>query len=352
MTQVTEQRVTAVLAPRREGANIRTWIGFKHFLYLAEEAVLAWFRDRGTGPAALFGGAGLELSIVDSSALLPAVLELDDVVDAEVAGGPSRFTVRLSARRDGAPTVLRGKVTVALLAADGIPTGPVPPDLVPAVAGSIAAAARAAAGAVGLPGLPGVPGVAGVAGLAGVAGVPGMAGVDGLAGVDGAEDGDAGEPAVPGVDPSVLLATHPGGFLWSWRVPYYYCQFSRRIQHSGYVRALEEVVDRFLADRGLSVRTLLDARGWIPVVSRARVTQLSDVEMEETVHTVFTVTDVLKDVSFDARMDCYVERGGALVPAATGRILHAYAIARGPGAGRLAQLDPPVVAALTGRSRR
>jgi len=312
---VTEQRTATVLAPRREGANIRTWIGFKHFLYLAEEAVLGWFRDRGTGPAALFAGAGLELSIVDSSALLPAVLELDDVVDAEVAGGPSRFTVRLSARRDGAPTVLRGKVTVALLAEDGTPTGPVPPDLVPAVAGSVAAAAR-------------------------------------TLGVGGAGGRDAGEPAVPGVDPSVLLATHPGGFLWSWRVPYYYCQFSRRIQHSGYVRALEEVVDRFLADRGLSVRTLLDQRGWIPVVSRARVSQLSDVEMEETVHTVFTVTDVLKDVSFDARMDCYVERDGALVPAATGRILHAYAIARGPGAGRLAQLDPPVVAALTGGSRR
>jgi trans-aconitate methyltransferase len=38
-----------VMRPRHEGANMRTWIGFKHFLYLAEEAVLHWFRDHGYG---------------------------------------------------------------------------------------------------------------------------------------------------------------------------------------------------------------------------------------------------------------------------------------------------------------
>jgi len=134
-------------------------------------------------------------------------------------------------------------------------------------------------------------------------------------------------------------------------VPYYYCQFSEHLQFSGYVRAMEEVVDRFLADRGLSVSTMLRTRGWIPVVSRARIGVLADVAMEETVHTVFTVTDVLKDLGFDARMDCYVRRDETLVHTATGRILHGYAVASGPGAGGLATLDGPTVAALTGSSR-
>lgn len=274
------------LRPRFEGGNIRSWIGFKHFMYLAEEAVLEWFRDRGYGPATLFEQHGLELCIVDSSVRLPAVLELDDVVRADVSGGPARFTVRLVADRDGAPTVLRGRIGVVLLRRPGN-AHPVPAELAAAV-GRI-------------------------------------------------------EDAAPA---DLTGAADPSAFRWSWRVPYYYCQFSRGIQHSGYVRALEEAVDRFLDDRGLSVGTMLEQRGWIPVVVRARVRQLAPVTMEEAVETTFTVTDVVKDVGFDGLMDCYVRRGGRSVHVATAQILHAYAIAGGPGAGGLAQLDATTVAAL------
>jgi hypothetical protein len=51
---------------------------------------------------------------------------------------------------------------------------------------------------------------------------------------------------------------------------------------------------------------------------------------------------------FDARMDCYVRRGDDLVPVATAKILHGYAIAAGEGAGGMATLDDDVVRALTG----
>jgi hypothetical protein len=70
--------------------------------------------------------------------------------------------------------------------------------------------------------------------------------------------------------------------------------------------------------------------------------------MEETVHTVFTVVDILRGVMFDGRMDCYVQRGDDLVAVATARILHGYAIAAGEGAGGLAELDTGVVRALIG----
>src|SRR5262249_51880992 len=78
--------VTALTCrPRYEGANIRTWIGFKQFMLLAEEAVLAWFRERGLGPQRLYHEHGLGLEIVDSSVQLPALLEVDDEVRAEVS---------------------------------------------------------------------------------------------------------------------------------------------------------------------------------------------------------------------------------------------------------------------------
>jgi acyl-CoA thioesterase FadM len=137
-------------------------------------------------------------------------------------------------------------------------------------------------------------------------------------------------------------------YLWSWRVPYYYCHFSDRVPLSGYVRAMEEVVDRFLADRGVGVGRMLAERSWIPVVSRARIRLTGAAHLDETVHTAFTVTDILRGVLFDGRMDCYVRRGDDLIPVATGTILHGYAIASGPHAGTLARLDDDVVALLRG----
>jgi acyl-CoA thioesterase FadM len=111
---------------------------------------------------------------------------------------------------------------------------------------------------------------------------------------------------------------------------------------------MEEVVDRFLHDRGLGVGKLLDERGWIPVVSRARVRLLADAHMEETVHTVFTVQDFLKDISYTATVDHYVRRGDQLVHIATGTIMHGYAVSRGPQAGTVAVLDEATKNAMLG----
>jgi acyl-CoA thioesterase FadM len=111
---------------------------------------------------------------------------------------------------------------------------------------------------------------------------------------------------------------------------------------------MEEVVDRFLHDRGLAIGQLLEERGWIPVVSRARVQMLSDVFMEETVHTVFRVDEILRDTMYTARMDCYVRRGDRLERAATATIMHGYAISRGEQAGSVAVLDDKTQATLLG----
>jgi acyl-CoA thioesterase FadM len=304
MTTLTVAAQPTVLAcrPAFEGANIRTWIGFKHFLYLVEHAVLEWLRDNGTSARDLYLGYGLGVEIVDCSVQLPAVLELDDQVHARVrADRDDRLSVQLSVTRDGNDvTVLRGTVTVALVRED------------------TAAVHRPAPRP--------------------------------LAALEVDRVGGTADPYRLGAGESVasVLGADPKAFLWSWRAPYFYCHYSDRVQHSGYVRALEEVVDRFLAERGISVGRLLRERSWIPVVSRVRVRLLGAAHMEETVHTVFTVVDVLRGIMFDARMDCYVRRGDDLVPVATAKILHGYAIAAGEGAGGMATLDDDVVRALTG----
>jgi acyl-CoA thioesterase FadM len=316
VTTVVESTAATLRArPGFEGANIRTWIGFKHFGYLVERAVLEWFHERGLPAGRLFHEYGVGLSIRDVSLLLPAVLDVDDEVSAVATPtGPDRFSVRLTVWRDGEVTACRAKVRVALVRASGMPASGVPASEVP--------------GPASLP--------TELADLVEEPAPESMPAGDDTAGSDTAGD-----------DPAATLRTAGAGFVWTWRVRYFHCQYSERVQHSGYVRALEEVVDRYLADRGISIPRMLRERGWIPVVSRARIRVLADALLDETVYTTFTVTDVLKDVTYDATMDCYVVRDGRLLKVATATILHGYAVSRGPDAGTLAALDPATVAALT-----
>jgi pimeloyl-ACP methyl ester carboxylesterase/acyl-CoA thioesterase FadM len=301
--------------PRYEGANIRTWIGFKHFMYLVEEAILQYFRDRGVGARSLYHTYGLGLEIVDSSVQLPVALEVDEQVYATVVSGKAKpgqgapFTVSLTVERDGQTvTALKGKVRVALVAVkDGSGTEPVPAFLEPYVVPEVGALDNSQAATLTIE--------------------------------EGQEAAD------------VLAPEGSGAMLWDWRAPYYYCHFSDRLQHSAYVRTLEEVVDRYLYAQDLAIGRLLEERGWIPVVSRARVQVLSDIWMEETVHTVFKVEEILRDTMYTARMDCYVRRGDRLERAATGTIMHGYAISRGEKAGTVAVLDADVQAALLGGAR-
>jgi acyl-CoA thioesterase FadM len=276
--------------PRFEGANIGTWIGFKHVMYLIEEAVLAHLRTVGLAPGRLYEEHGLGVEIVDSDVRIRHALHVDDQVRSLVEPGPpdggeltfavSSFVDRRKAVTARVRVVLRGT-------ADG---SPVPTQLRPFVTPVIARADAAA--------------------------IPERASA--------------------------------GRFAWKSKVPYFYCHFSARLQHSGYVRVLEEAVDRFLADRGVSIATMLGGRRWIPVVPHARVQVLGEALMEEELHTVFTVQDVFKCRTYTASMDCYVRRGGRMLRTATGSITHGYAEIISRRDWQLVSLDWPTITALTG----
>jgi acyl-CoA thioesterase FadM len=303
--------------PRFEGANINSWIGFKHVMYLLEEAVLAHFRQQGHGPRALFDAHGLGLDIVDSDARILTALHLDDMVRTEVSemsadGGELVLRAESFVEREGDEPVkaVAATLRVVLRAEDD---GADPP---PELAGYTVARIDRPATAMN-PAPPALP-------------APDAGAVPGL------RDGAGQQP--------VLMTD--GGLMWRWRVPYFYCHYSTRAQHSGYLRLMEEVVDLFLSSRGISIRTMLDRHRWIPVVPRASLSVLGEALMEEELYTVFTVEDVYKNFTYTARMDCYVHRDDRLVPTATGRITHGYAEIRNRRDWRLVEFDPPTAVAL------
>lgn len=255
--------------PRFEGSNICTWIGFKHVMYLIEEAVLEYLRRNGMSPRQLYERKGLGVEIVDSDVRIATALHMDDLVRTEVVPQPSE--------EDGGILVFK---TV-----------------------SHAEKARAATATVRVRLVP-----------AAEVGVPRLDRTDTVLDGRGGYDTDC-----------LAKVAAPNAVVWRWRIPYFYCHYSERLQHSGYLRLMEEVVDIFLARRGISIRDMLAGRRWIPVVPNARMRILEPAFMEETIYTVFTVEEIFKDLLYTARVDCYVPRDDDLVQTATGRITHGYA---------------------------
>ncbi|MEU1883546.1 thioesterase family protein [Streptosporangium sp. NPDC020072] len=294
------------IRPRYEGANVGTWIGFKHLNYLVEEAVLEHLRRSGIRATDLYHDHGLCVDLVDIDTRILSALRIDDLATAEVTvaePGTLTFSVVIRPNADpGAPKAVSAKVKVSLRHDPRGGAGEIPAELRPYTVARL-----------------------------------------------GEQDKSVQVP--DGADPLDVLTGGRNAFAWKWRIPYFYCHFTERMQMSGYLRIMEEVVDLFLADRGVSVKRLLDEQGWIPAVPHSRVTLLDEALMEEELYTVLTVEDVFKRLTYTSRMDCYVLRDGLLVPTATGRITHGYAEISGRSEWGLVSFDDRLSAALSGASR-
>ncbi|WP_027799219.1 thioesterase family protein [Paraburkholderia dilworthii] len=320
------QRTTAILKPRFEGTNICTWVGFKHVMYLIEEAVIEHFRAQGLAPRPLYEDKGLCLEIVNSDVRILHALHLDDHVQVNVTpltrDGDTELTMSVEAliERDGKELkAVTGKVNVLFRFDDSMVTahaGPAIPDdrIRPYTHTRILRGERRSVGGLNL----------------------------------------SREPGVVAEDVRIALgADKTNSFVWKWHVPYFYCHYNDRLQHSGYLRLMEEVLDLFVAERGISIRTLLANKRWIPVVPAANLQMLDEAMMEDTLYTVFTVEDIFKATTYRSRMDCYVERHGSLVHTASGHITHGYARIDSRRDWSLVEFDAEVLAALRGeRSSR
>ena len=308
---------------RFEGSNICTWIGFKHVMYLVEEAILEHFRESGWAPRDMFENHGLCLEILDSNVRILHALHMDDKVKIHVTpkskAGESElaYGVELFVSRDGKELkALTGKVRAQFRQDLSGVTNPVSlPALAPYTVPEIKRSR------------------------------PGLQSTD----LDLQSRGtvNPGDELIKRVVPEDANA-----FVWKWHIPYFYCHFTERIQHSGYLRLMEEVVDLFLADRGISIWNMLETKKWIPVVPSASVEILQEAYMEETLYTVYTVEDIFKDATYISRMDCFVQRGNSLIKVATGRITHGYAVIENRKDWSLVALDEKTLQALRGKSAK
>lgn len=316
LAPVLDRSTTVSLRPRYEGCNICTWIGFKHVNYLVEEAVLTHLREAGLAPGALYEEYGLATELVDIDTRIATALHIDDVVTAEVRparDGAGRaeerlaLTVQLSADRDGSP-VRAATSQVGVVFRQDADCHDAPAD----------AAAHTVRRITGTPGanLPTLP-----------------------------ERVGSLEEAV------TLLRAQGNTEVWRWRVPYYHCHFTERLQMSGLLRVMEEAVHWFLEERGASIRTLLTEQDWIPVVPHSAITMLDESLMEEELLIAFTVEDIFKDLTYTARVDTYAVRDGRLVPTSTGRITHGYAHIDSRRDWSLTRFDDRLQRALHGTGR-
>lgn len=306
VSPATDRTTRVRLRPRYEGSNICTWIGFKHVNYMVEEAVLDHFRQWGFPAGELYERHGLCVDITDLDTKILSAFHIDDVADATVRQAPSddqriRLDVELTVDRGGEPVkAVRSKVAVSLrLDPRGWDAERPPAELAGHVVETLGAPFA---------------------------------------------------PVAYDDDPLDTLTAGRNAFGWVWRMPYFYCHFTERVQMSGYLRQMEEILDLFVADRGVSIKKLLDEQNWIPVVPHSRITFLGEAKMEEELYTVFTVERIFKRHTFTARMDCYVSRDGVLVPTATGRITHGWAVIENRRDWRLVEFDDRLMAALNGKA--
>lgn len=309
MTVISKLNATkSNIHPRIEGNNICTWIGFKHVMYVVEEAVIDFFRQNDLRQRALYEDHGLCLEIVDSEARILHALHIDDQVRAEVdhddetnIEGELRLLVNVFAQR-GAQEVKAVVCRVGVLIKED--DSPVTNDVKPAPIDVLAPIT--------------------------------------VKTIERAPTGDIaqfmnlktksndlldGRGEINGEDPvvSALKELHGPSMVWAWRIPYFYCHYNERMKHSGYIRHLEEAEDLFLATNGISIRQMLHDKKWIPVVPTARAQILTEAFMEETLYTVYTLVDTYRDFTYTHAMNCYVVRDGKLVQTATGHITHGYA---------------------------
>jgi acyl-CoA thioesterase FadM len=286
-----------------EGANIRTWTGFKHFEYVVSEMMLRYLASSGTDVRQFVIDGG-SFDIVSSRVSLTSVIELGDdlvvrVLDiARVAGARFCATVEIGNRRSG-QTSLKGRYQLLLHAPNPESQQRLTGFLADGPERDIASSARPRPGTLWL-------------------------------------DGEVSESGLP------------AAFAHEWIVPYYYCERSETLSYRGYVRAIETVVDEYLRSVGLAVPDLLADRAWIPVVAKYSIDLLTPVRMGSRVRTYFAVDEVVGDIVFNGSWATYYEQPGGWECTARGEIQHGYAISRGDASGSVATLDEATIKALVG----
>lgn len=139
----------------------------------------------------------------------------------------------------------------------------------------------------------------------------------------------------------------PRVYVWPRHIPYFHCAFGRWVQHSAYLRQIEEASERFLAYIGMPIGELLRTRRWIPVVQEHVLEIHEQAEIEEVLYTTFNLTEVVARRLFRATLEFHVIRDEQPCRVASARITHGYVEVRDPDwESRIVRLDAATVGLL------
>ncbi len=309
-----EQQTSVVKrSPYSEGNNIMSWLGFKHIMYLAEEAVLEHFKNAGTGFRSLLEDDGLVIDIIENKGRILHALKLDEDVSIIVQPAKRKianafaFDIKmLVSRSDKEIKTYTGHIKVVLKHDQSLgfkPVEKIAPAFLPYVTEQAA--------------------------------LPNME----LKTFDLVPAQDI-ESQIP------CLTENGHRIIWEKRIPYFYCHGNERLKMSGYLRLMEEADELFCHQQGISIKSLLDEKRWIPAVPSANMTILSEVLMEETLYISYEVKDFVKDLTYKSTMTCYLKKNDKLVEVAKGEIVHAYAVVHDRTDWSMVTLDEKVMNSL------
>lgn len=287
-----------LLRPHHEGNNVMAWIGFKHVMYLAEEAVLEHLRASGLGFRVLLEKFGLVPEFVNEQGRILTALKVGDEVHAKVSLAEPKapalwFDVTLQVERGGKQVkAYKGRLALTFRRDHSLGLAPA----------TISPPADLEAYLV--------------------------------------DDLGTGEPA-----PSP--AVEGPSLIWRVSVPYFYCHGNDRLKMSGYLRLMEEADSRFCEQQGIGVGRLLRRSRWIPAVPNARMVILSDVLLDEELEIVYRVSSVTRTLLYTCEMEVFTDRNGVRVRVASGEIVHGYARITDRADWEMVSFDAEVVDALT-----
>lgn len=286
--------------PKNEGANVENYIGFKHMTYLMEEAIISFLRDLYLSPNVLYKKYGIKIIIKSLSIDILKAINIDDFIEIDICSSMvfNEFVIRAY---DNNNSFFRGKVGIDI----ELTNKKVGLDLLPKEVANF------------------------------------------LNGVLRAKTEESFlEKSIEGNPISYLKQLYNSAFIYSKRIPYYYCNYTKELHHSGYERIIEETVDLFLENKNLSIRSMLDKKSWIPVVSKSKVCLLNKVEIEDIVYIVFDVKNILFNRIYEADIIFFKVKDNKLQEVARGEISHGYSDIKNPQNPELVVLDDEILKAL------
>lgn len=289
----------AYFRPQNEGANIENYIGFKHLTYLMEETIINYFREKYLSPNQLLRMFGVKFYIKSLKIDILKAVNIDDEIVMKIFSPNEYPTNRFKIKASDNSGILffKGELVVCI-------DKPIKDAEFHLVSKNFRYLLKEM--------------------------------------VEKEATDNNIELPINNSNPIQILKEYKSfnsAFIFSKRIPYYYCNYTDELHHSGYERIIEEAVDLFLEERGMSIRTMLNSKRWIPVVSKSQIEIKHKIKLEDTIYIAFSVKNIVLNSIYEADIYFFKQYNNKLIEVANGSITHGYSCIKNPETPELVIFD-------------